>query len=384
MTKVIYNRISKAGSTTMTALILALSKINDFTVVKDAHYFPSNHQLRPKLIDLPEDSIYINHCNYVSDLPGEFVWINMMREPVERAASEFYYEVSETRGEHGLDDLHTREKDIPCGCPYDEFDECFRKRNIMKKCKDRMVFKSTQRAFFSEPRDVVLKTNATAANEYYRKGNSGANKGSDAGTGKRDGGVGGKKRRDRQGGGARLQAEPSDNTVSDKAGDAHAGVDADSRRSLRDKQSRGGTRSDKAGEKKPRDPRTVLLAHQSLPGWTADLAFQRIRDQYLFVGLTEEFELSVRMLEKLLPRFFANATAVYNKMSPKKSHANTTPLQNPVTHTTMNGAISTYVRDILTEYNAEEVGLYEKTKRLFWYKVGQILPNEIGYGTHKG
>ena len=65
MPSLVYNRIAKAGSTTMISLILALSRINDFTVVNDQNYFPKPEQLRRILERMPPDSVYINHCNFV-------------------------------------------------------------------------------------------------------------------------------------------------------------------------------------------------------------------------------------------------------------------------------------------------------------------------------
>lgn len=285
MTRVIYNRISKAGSTTLTALILALSKINKFTVENDSEFFPTNTTLYNTLVTRPQDSIYINHCNYVENLPNDFVWINMIREPLERAESLFYYELSPKRRSTAVaHDLKVRIHDGVCGCPYDEFDSCYRKRAQLPQCTARLALQSKASMYFSE------------ASEH---------------TGLRD---------------------------------------------------------------------SSVLYEQMLPGWTAEQAFERIRIQYLFVGLTEEFELSVRALEQLLPRFFANATAVYHGLK-QDAHANRTPDVNPKTNTTMGGAITTYVRELLTEHNAAEMNMYQKTKRLFWWKVAQILPNEINYGT---
>lgn len=75
MPRLIYNRIAKAGSTTMIALLTALSQINNFTLVNDDHYFPEPQSLRHRLEALPPDSVYINHCNFV---PGKIKYYYMV------------------------------------------------------------------------------------------------------------------------------------------------------------------------------------------------------------------------------------------------------------------------------------------------------------------
>ena len=68
MPRLIYNRIAKAGSSTMMTLIAALSHINNFTIYSYDPYWPTQDQLRKSLERLPPDSVYINHCNFV---PGK-------------------------------------------------------------------------------------------------------------------------------------------------------------------------------------------------------------------------------------------------------------------------------------------------------------------------
>lgn len=93
MSRVVYNRIGKAGSTAMTALIYILSKLNNFQILQEYNFYPSKEYLINRLTNLPNNTIYINHCHYIKNLPSDIQWINIMREPIEREQSIFYYDV---------------------------------------------------------------------------------------------------------------------------------------------------------------------------------------------------------------------------------------------------------------------------------------------------
>jgi len=71
MPRLVYNRIGKAGSTALTALIYLLSKMNHFHIQQEYNFYPSKEHLWTTLINLPNDTVYINHCHYIDHLPGE-------------------------------------------------------------------------------------------------------------------------------------------------------------------------------------------------------------------------------------------------------------------------------------------------------------------------
>ena len=203
----------------------------------------------------------------------DYHWINMMRDPVEKDESSFYYGVSEERG-NAREALQARKADKQCGCAYMEYDECIRLR-IQHNCT--LKFSLSELNYFSH-------------DKLYKDEN--------------------------------------------------------------------GVRTS---------------------GYKADEAFQRVLHNYRFVGLTEEFALSIKALEVLEPRFFKNASIIYAERKAAEVK-NASPLRNHVTHTYMTGAISSAVRSALSHANPEDVQLYYHVKRLFWWTVGQLLPEEISYG----
>jgi hypothetical protein len=151
-------------------------------------------------------------------------------------------------------------------------------------------------------------------------------------------------------------------------------------------------------------------------GFTAEKAFEVVRSKYLFVGLTEELELTIMALERLLPRFFTGALALYHSdaaaaaaataAAKKNSTAattastkrattatssatttssgsairkNKTVMTNSLTHTALNGAISSQARAEVEKHNPGEVVLYKNITRLFWWKIGKILPDQVSF-----
>jgi hypothetical protein len=273
----------------MSLLFLAMSKINNFTVVNDKPYFPAYEALQQKLLSLPDDTIYINHCNYMDSLPahGDYVWINVAREPVDRDQSLFYYEVSDKRGKKGEDALRNRANN-PCGCASMEYDECIKFLAATPSCKHLLVRPSTEQKFFSVPANTTLD-------------------------------------------------DPHD------------------------------------------------LSSQYVPGFTAEQAFSVVRSKYHFVGLTEQMELTVKALEKLLPRFFKgmhahfHANPTSNTTTAAALVANKTKPTNKKTHTELNGAVSTAARELVEAHNPGEMALYRNITRLFWWKISQLLPEEINF-----
>ena len=87
---------------------------------------------------MPPRTIYVNHCQFWPDSPPDVGWINMVREPVDLAASSYYYSVdAEARHSEkaALDALEERKSSGSCGCYKLEFDACVRQR-AQHNCTD--------------------------------------------------------------------------------------------------------------------------------------------------------------------------------------------------------------------------------------------------------
>ena len=128
--RVVYNRVPKCGSSTMITLIKKLGERNNFTVVVDDHFKPSLEQLSTIVTELPARTFYINHCGFWPDAPPDVAWINMLRDPVSRTMSGYYYKVDpNSRGKTlASEALRQQKSDPKCGCFKREFDTCVRQR----------------------------------------------------------------------------------------------------------------------------------------------------------------------------------------------------------------------------------------------------------------
>lgn len=273
MTRVIYNRVGKAGSSELFTLLTYLASRNNFTLQLDGAKFANHSEMLDTFKRLPDNHVYVNHCQYIEDkaLDG-YVWINMVREPIEREVSLYYYYVSPMRRNNALVEIHNRErtKENPCGCNLIEFDDCYRYYIENPICSDHLKMKVPQTWYFTN----VNPDNGTSVT------------------------------------------------------------------------------------------------------FSADSLYRRVRDDYTFVGIIEEWELSVKIFERLLPRFFAGGTN-YVKEHTRDPHVLASPEFNPLTNTTKKGAISGYVKDRLSKYNPEQIAFYEHMKRLFWLRVGDYYRSEI-------
>lgn len=266
----------------MISVLNELATLHKFRLVQDESYWPSKVDLNSTLMNLPKDAIYVNHCGYLPGLPkAEYVWINVMRDPIELEESYYYYKVSDKRGEWGAIERRRALEDRTCGCSKKEFDDCYRLYITKGVCEDRMRFNHS-----------ALRNFHDATNDPWQN--------------------------ERVGG---------------------------------------------------------FLTHRLDDGFTGAVAFKRVMKEYAFVGLTDEMELTLKALEKLLPRFFANATAIYQSLFHTGTHANRTPERNRITHTEKTGAVSTLVREALKHYNPEDMIFYENVKRLFWLKIASLFPD---------
>lgn len=100
VTKVVYNRIGKCGSRSLNLIVNSLSKKNGFNFYTS----PISNITRPKILDLmdeirlieslPEPALYTRHIHFVN-FPKfglqQPVYINVIRDPIERFVSQFYF-----------------------------------------------------------------------------------------------------------------------------------------------------------------------------------------------------------------------------------------------------------------------------------------------------
>lgn len=283
----VYNRVPKAGSTSMIGLIKALAEVNNFRVdlQPKGTYHPDDARLAHDLSKLSASDVYINHANFCAATRSNtfdplahsecafdqanlssaacqegypFYWFNVVRDPVEKMASEYYYRVDPLARSSKLahEELRQREADPLCGCAWLEFDACVR----LKSANGCNIAMPSQMAYFCEPWE-----------------------------------------------------------------------------------------------------------QDTLGACTLELAIRRLEHSYAVVGLTEESELTVRLLEARLPRWFRNASAIAKRIA--DPHSRTTKEINQMTNTTMTGCISKTAVALLAQHAttySDEVAFYAAAKRLFW------------------
>lgn len=247
--RVVYNRIGKAGSSSMISTLKALSKTNSFRVENHHNYNPSKAVMAQELGSLRNNTVYVNHAAFLNGTARDLKWINVVREPIARWSSLFYYEVDISLRRGAADALAMRAKDPICGCAGIEFHECIK---VLSSHNCTMTVPSQIKSFCED------------------------------------------------------------------------------------------------GEKCSRA-----------------LATARARDSYLLVGLTEELEMTMKVMEKMLPHFFRGVTRI------KKAPSKVTALTNRLTNTTMNGAIPDATRKLIQAHAVnymDEHLFYEDMKKLFLHR----------------
>ena len=257
--KLVYNRIGKAGSSFMLSILAALSKTNHFKLENHGDFHPSKSVLAQQLGSLQNDAVYVNHAAFLNGTASDLIWINVVREPIPRWSSLFYYTADvRLRGERAATELATRAKDTRCGCAGLEFYECIEMRHH---------------------HNCSLKV-----------------------------------------------------------------------------------------------PSQIRSFCERGEACSRELATARVHASYRLVGLTEELEMTLKVLEKILPRFFRGVTDISTKGRPRA-----TSLSNKLTNTSLNGAIPDRTRKLIeahaVNYKDEQL-FYEDTKKLFWHQActQRVLP----------
>lgn len=96
---IFYNRLPKAGSSTMTAIIKSMSQRHGFIVdfynkPHQKHFIPPEEaeELKVELLSRRKPMVYIRHLYWLQFKDHEKpIYINMVRDPVELFISNFYY-----------------------------------------------------------------------------------------------------------------------------------------------------------------------------------------------------------------------------------------------------------------------------------------------------
>lgn len=141
----VYPRCGKAGSSTIIRQLKNLARQNDFVV--DENKYNSSIISGSRAIRIA----FVAHGNFHAvnaRVRPVLVWINVVREPIIRMSSNFYYGTSSmNRGmrriNRTLQVMHLRGR---CDCSLYEFDECIR-RSVTLKCSQNLEIPS-QRAHF--------------------------------------------------------------------------------------------------------------------------------------------------------------------------------------------------------------------------------------------
>jgi hypothetical protein len=148
-TRVVYNRVPQCGSSILIELAEKLAVRNNFTLVVDDEFKPNAKRIGEVIGALPPRTFYVNHCGFWPAAPPDVAWINLLRDPVARTMSGYYYKVDPAaRGEGPVKEaLQELQQEKKCGCFKREFDMCVRQRRN-KNCPLDM---SSAASYFCSP-----------------------------------------------------------------------------------------------------------------------------------------------------------------------------------------------------------------------------------------
>ena len=285
--RLVYNRVPKAGSSLMDNLIHKLSTRNNFKFVQDTDYLPNATSLAQRIRALPEGDVYINHAGFDATAPADVAFMNLVREPIDRAVSLFYYGVdSVTRpAERAEECLKNRQDAGACGCAGQEADYCVYSQ-LGNHCYDECGEGEAGTERYCQPFDDLDAGCATSHRTYSQ---------------------------------TMFFCPPTKDRVDC---DAHT-------------------------------------------------AARTARERYVFVGMVEEFELSVLALEQLLPRWFAGAHEILAGL-PDSAHRATKD-NNNLTHTLgSSGTLSAGSRQIMAERADNQLAFYDTINASFWRTMAKL------------
>ncbi|XP_022229300.2 heparan sulfate 2-O-sulfotransferase pipe-like [Drosophila obscura] len=135
---VLYNRIEKTGSQSMTILIKQLGEQNGFGSFRNVitpksdmvQTFTEEREFVHQLMELAEPSAYVEHSNWVNftahDMPRP-IYMNLVRHPIQKVISSYYYLRHPKIVAHTM--RRRRNKKIPDKEYFDmTFNDCVRQR----------------------------------------------------------------------------------------------------------------------------------------------------------------------------------------------------------------------------------------------------------------
>jgi hypothetical protein len=151
----VYNRVDKAASASMTSILLRQADTLRLqrNVIRNGADFPNKKVYNETLSSLNGTGIFIRHAYHLRDSDPGTVWINMLREPVARWKSQYYWQrSSKFRRATGHGAWPTVD---PCNVsdPEFTFEDCIRRLNATNAPFLFPTFPPRQSCYFCEPAD---------------------------------------------------------------------------------------------------------------------------------------------------------------------------------------------------------------------------------------
>ena len=165
-TRLAFNKVGKAGGSTLTSILGHLARNNGLTIVRPKRFNPSADELATALKVLRSGHVYSNHAGHLRMNVSNLAWINIVREPIDREQSLYYYFIDPlARKAHKANaSLVARQRDTRCGCAGLEFDQCVRLRHT-RGCV--LGCTSGQMRAFCEPKSACSFAEAMVMLEDY-------------------------------------------------------------------------------------------------------------------------------------------------------------------------------------------------------------------------
>ena len=173
--KVIFNPPQKVGGTNILTLVklqchydlkykVNLKGIHNCSTYEGYPFYSNKKDLISILEGLPinENIFFCSHHYYWRESisnKNNYIWINMIREPVSSLISWYYYSTDiKSFGYNNVNYELKKRRNDGCGCEYLEFNDCIR-QNMMRKddnCSRYMTFQSQTLHFLDEDDDKIL------------------------------------------------------------------------------------------------------------------------------------------------------------------------------------------------------------------------------------
>lgn len=142
-------------------------------------FFSSKQNLIQRLREIPSDrdTVSVFHEYFWKDSPANYIWMNMMRDPVANLVSAYYYKTDiDAYGYRNAKHEVRKRANDGCGCAYLEFNDCIRRNMGNPKCNDYMRFYPQSKHFIDDDENhslanaydnIVNKFTAVGISEFY-------------------------------------------------------------------------------------------------------------------------------------------------------------------------------------------------------------------------